>query len=159
MLRFWLFILLISSYLNAAKADDDIKKFVSLKGKITNIRNGPGEEYPVIMTYSGTYMPLAILHRIDDWYMVTDYQDKTGWVKVNLVNGNSKNRNIIFTQDAYIYKVIKDKMVKVAKVEKNMTANLQFCNKKLCKIRMRKWNISGYVQRKSIWGVLENEIL
>jgi len=154
----WYCIFLILYFSNNVFADDEVKKFVSLKGKLTNTRNGPGEEYPVIRVYNETYMPLAILHRIDNWYMVSDFQDKIGWIRVNLVNSNAKARSVILKQDADLCILKLDRCLKIANLKKHISANVIACNKKWCRIRIKSKFLSGWIKRDVVWGVLENEI-
>lgn len=140
--------------------DDEIKKFVSLKGKLVNLRNGPGDEYKIIRVYSGTKMPLAILHRVDNWYMVSDNKDNTGWIRVNLVNSNAKLRTVIFktTQDICRFPSF-DNCKKIDKIQKDEIGILHRCNGRFCRVKFPQKNIAGWVDQKQIWGVLKNEIL
>ena len=151
-------ILTLSLVLNA-KADDELRKFVSLKGKAVNIRNGPGEEYKVIRSYDKTKMPLSIIHRIDNWYMVKDYQDNIGWLRVNLVNSNSKQRTIIMKTNQQIGRFPSEKTIFTGEIKKSEVAILEKCNLEFCRIKMPEKNLAGWIARSSLWGVGQNEII
>ena len=153
--------IIISIFLLAcdAKSDDELKKFVSLKGKIVNIRNGPGEEYKVIRSYDKTKMPLSIIHRIDNWYMVKDYQDNIGWLRVNLVNSNAKYRTIIMKANHQITRFPSENSTSVGEIKKSEIAILEKCNLTFCRIKIPEKNLAGWIGRASLWGVGQNEVV
>lgn len=139
-----------------------ITKFVSLKGKQTNVRGGPSEEYKILRVYDKTFMPLEILHKIDNWYMISDYQNQSGWIRANLVNHNKKRRSVIFQTNAELcrFPVLKDKQCKkIATVDKGVVGIIRSCNKTWCNVKFDKYYISGFVKRENIWGLINSEIL
>ncbi len=155
-----LVIFLYFSGVNFALCDDEIQKFVSLKGRQVNLRNGPGDEYKIIRVYDKTKMPLAILHRVDNWYMVSDYKENIGWVRVNLANSSIKSRTVIFkTQQDLCRFPSRDNCVKIGRANKDEVGILHKCNGRFCRIKFVEKNISGWVDQRQIWGVLKDEIL
>ncbi len=145
-----------------AISDAIIHKFVALKGKRTNVRAGPGEDYKIIRVYDKTNMPLEILHRIDNWYMISDYQEKIGWIRVNLVASGQKKRKAIFQIDTKLCHtpvVDLQKCIGIARVDRGIVGTIRSCNKTWCSVILDKYYISGFAPRKNIWGITSDEVL
>lgn len=159
----YLFFLIFLFFVQNSFANEDFQKFVSLKGNDANVRNGPGEEYKILFTYAKTNMPLEILHRIDNWYMIRDYKNQIGWLKINLVTSGRKSRKIIVKSDLinlcrFPVQNMKD-CVSLAKITKDVVARIKSCNKTWCRIVLEKHNLSGWVNRGGIWGIGDDEIM
>lgn len=135
-------------------------KFVSLRGRETNMRNGPSEEYKILMTYYKTKMPLEVMHKVDDWFMVRDFNQNSGWVISRLVSSNKKARTIILNESAYLCKLpVTDiaKCVILKKMQRGLVANLKKCNSAWCRIVIEEEKISGWVLRYKLFGILQDE--
>ncbi len=59
---------------------------VSISANKINIRSGPGKQYRVKWEY-GKGFPLQVIDSQDGWYKVKDFENDTGWVFKQLVNG------------------------------------------------------------------------
>ena len=59
--------------------------FASLRSGETNIRSGPGQNYPIKFTFKIKAIPMKVISEYDNWNEVRDYQGQTGWVSQNLL--------------------------------------------------------------------------
>lgn len=110
----------------AARQIAEVDYFVSLRSNDTNIRSGPGQNYPVKFSFKLRGLPLRVIREYDNWNEVEDYEGQAGWVSKalltkkrtlmvrtskNFVNMHSKNNEksrIIFRlEDKVIGKYLK----------------------------------------------------
>ncbi|WP_035276382.1 SH3 domain-containing protein [Desulforegula conservatrix] len=59
-------------------------KTIVTKNRKSNIRKGPGKEYPVLFT-AGKGVPFLVLETKKDWYKVRHSDGDTGWVFKSLI--------------------------------------------------------------------------
>ena len=75
LLAFLVSLLLSLSLLSPAMA----REMVSVKGKLVNMRSGPGTGYPVNWQLEKGY-PLQIIARKGIWLKVRDFENDQGWI-------------------------------------------------------------------------------
>lgn len=76
----WLFcVLLICLMLTPAA----FAQRLSVKGKVANIRSGPGTNYEVIWQAEQNY-PIEVLQTQGDWVLFKDYENDKGWISKGL---------------------------------------------------------------------------
>ena len=122
--------------------------FISIKSK-SNLRAGPGKQYPINWTLKLPNMPVKVLEKNSTYTRVELYDGTKGWVWNATV---SKKKFYIIIEDTYIF----DKNLnKIALVKKNVLFNQIKCDvlisdKVYCKVAID--GIKGYLYKKSIWG-------
>lgn len=94
-----------------------------VKGKVANIRSGPGTNYEVIWQAEQNY-PIEVIQTQGDWILFKDYENDKGWISkgltastqtvivknptVNVRSGASTNNPIVFkAQKGTPFKVLK----------------------------------------------------
>ncbi len=122
--------------------------FISIKSK-SNLRAGPGQQYPINWTLKLPNMPVKVLEKNSTYTRVELYDGTKGWVWNATV---SKKKFYIITEDTYIFDKNHNK---IALVKKNVLFNQVKCDviifdKVYCKVARD--GIKGYLDKKSIWG-------
>ena len=122
--------------------------YVSLRSDEVNLRNGPGNEYPIKYVYQLKDMPLKVIGEYDNWYKVKDKDNDEGWVNKNLT---SKKRTMIIVNGTQImYKKDNTKSNPIFRLEENVVVKYDKCNQNWCKIEIN--NKTGWVQSQNVWG-------
>ena len=125
------------------------ENFVSIKST-TNLRAGPGKQYPINWTLILRNMPVKILEKDKVYSKVELHDGTTGWIWNATI---SNKQNLIVIKDAFIF----DKKKKnIAFAKKYVVLEKLKCNEvisdiKACKIKFQ--NIKGYIEEKNIWGI------
>ena len=82
-------------YSNTLANSSEIKEvnyFSSLRGEETNVRAGPGHQYPIKFIYIIKSAPIKVISEYDNWCEIEDYEKQTGWVSKTLL---TKKRTIM----------------------------------------------------------------
>jgi len=134
----------------------DIPRFVSLKSEEANLRVGPSVNYPIAIKYLQKNLPIEVIGEFDVWRQIKDYENNIGWLHKSLIKGeryiltvNRKGGN------TYIYN--RPNGNKIGNIKRYNILLLKKCLLNWCKVHHK--DINGWVTKKSIWGVYENEIL
>jgi SH3-like domain-containing protein len=76
----------------ATQQIQEVNYFASLRSNETNIRSGPGSNYPVKFTFKLRDLPVKIVSEYDNWSEIEDYEGSRGWVAQNLI---TKKRHLM----------------------------------------------------------------
>ncbi len=135
-------------------SDLKIPRFVTLKSNRVNMRAGPGKEYPIQWEYQRQGLPLKVIGEFDVWRKVTDHDGIVGWMHVRTL---SIKRMVLVTDTTVkVHRRSNEDSPIVAVAEQGVIAELESCRGNWCKIKTEQ--VSGWLQRNSIWGLLEGEI-
>ena len=85
------FLVIISTDAFANRTIQNVSYYASLRSGETNVRAGPGQNYPVKFTFKLRGMPVRVVSEYDNWSEIEDYENQTGWVMQSLL---TDNRNI-----------------------------------------------------------------
>ena len=131
-----------------------IPRYVSLKVKEANARRGPSLSHKIDWIYKRQNMPLEIYAEYENWRRVRDFEGLGGWVHYTLLSGI---RYVLIKNDLLEMRLLPsiDAQV-IAKVPQHNIATLDKCNKDWCRIIDDGYK--GWVPKKGIWGVYENEL-
>lgn len=158
MTRFFiaLTLIFISTFAHAA----EVPRFVSLSADKVFLRAGPGKQYPVVMIYQQRGFPVEIIREFDHWRKIQDREGYNGWVYKGLL---SVQRTALVQEpdnlNATIWLNREDNKnsQKVAKVEPDAILYLKECSDSWC--RASSQGITGWIERKYLWGIYDNEII
>jgi len=128
-----------------------LPRFVTLKSGEVNGRSGPGETYPIQWVYQRKNLPVEVITEFKMWRRIRDIDGDQTWVHQALLKGE---RYGIMSQDSEIYDDENSDDV-VAKFKKGVQAKIVECKKSQCELQYGK--ISGWTDRKNIWGVYDDE--
>ena len=110
--------------------------------------------YPVDWVYLKQDMPVEIIAEFEHWRKIRDFEDKEGWVHQHMLSG----RRTVRTMRADVLKraASRDSLAS-AKFEKGVVGKILACPEKasVCKVDFAGYQ--GWVDKKILWGVYENE--
>ena len=143
-----IFLLILLILLTTKLHADENIKFLSLKNKEVNLRQGPSFEYPVKLIYKKKYLPVVIIDRSETWRKIRDFKNNSGWIHISQLTNkktaiNMKNNSIIYKKSTIYSKPI-------AKLELGRLLIIKKCKEKWCKVQTQ--NFKGWMLKKYLWG-------
>ena len=143
-LFFFYFLILNFNYANSVEK----KKFLSLKKKEVNLRQGPSKNHPIKLVYKKKYLPVEIIDNSDNWRKIKDFENNSGWIHISLLSGKKSalslhNNSIIYSSNTTYSKPL-------VRVEKGRLLFIKKCKLLWCKVSSGKY--IGWIQKKSLWG-------
>jgi SH3-like domain-containing protein len=154
------FLLLVGASRPTTAADEDaslkIPRFVSLHADQVNLRTGPGRQYPIEWVLTKKDMPVEIVAQFEHWRRIRDWEGTEGWVQQHMVAGK---RTVIVAKGGVrpVYRLPDPASAEVARAQPGVIARLLECRGPLCRVEAD--DISGWMRRSDIWGVLPDETL
>ena len=146
-----------ASYANIGKETGlEIPRFVSLKSNDANIRVGPSMNYPIEIKYVIKNYPLKVLEEYKDWRKVEDFKKNIGWIHKSLISGT--RTGIVLSKDNQHIELLNtlDGNI-IGEIGKDNIVNLEKCKTNWCLVSAG--NFKGWMDKKYIWGVKQNEII
>ncbi len=135
-----------------------IPRFVSLSKQITNVRAGPGQQYPIKWVYKKQGLPVEIILEYDHWRKIRDHEGGEGWVYKTLLSGHRtaliSGEEVVYAYDRNPLKFA-DKAKAVMALEPLSLVSINSCEESVCFIKVS--DLSGWIKIKSLWGVYEAE--
>ena len=139
----WLLCLLLLE-MNLLNAEE---KFLSLKKNKTNVRYGPGLDYPIKYIYRKVNLPVKQIDKKENWRRVIFLDNNSGWIHWSqLKQANS----VIATKEKILFKKPSNFSEPIAKLEKGRLLIIRNCEVEWCNIETN--NYTGWVKIKNIWG-------
>ena len=130
-----------------------VPRYVTLKFDEANLRAGPGLEYPVLWQYRTPNLPVRVDAEFGIWRKIVDHDGTAGWMHGSVL---SLSRMALVKNDmAKIHKNPDLSSTVIALAERYALMELQACPKAWCRVKAA--NISGWIKRKAIWGLLQTE--
>ncbi|MGH1404401.1 MAG: SH3 domain-containing protein [Alphaproteobacteria bacterium] len=135
-----------------------IPRFVSLSKDEVNVRAGPGKQYPVKWVMMRKGLPVEVVLEFEHWRKVKDHEGQEGWVYHTLLSGK---RTALILGDDNVAAYEKETFSSNKKVRINIylepfsKVNVEKCVPQSCLVSAVGY--SGWVERKSLWGVYEHE--
>lgn len=162
---FFLIILLFSKDVIATKFEPH---YASIKSSEVNVRKGPNVRYSIDWVYRKKGEPVEVIAQFEHWNRIRDITGDEGWVKSVMLN--KKRTGIIIASPpkninkeagevklfANLYRKADSSSNIFAKVESSKRVSIEQCQKQWCKIKVN--DISGWMEKKYIWGVHVNEV-
>lgn len=135
-----------------------LPRMVSLRSDNIYARKGPGKKYPIEWIYKQKGAPLEIINEFELWRQVRDWEGSTSWIHKTLLTGRRFVKIITPGENNIYGKPNCDSKI-IAKVEDGVIGEIKKCPKKseFCLIKFD--TIEGWVLKKNVFGVYENEVL
>jgi SH3-like domain-containing protein len=152
------FILLIILALSfTAKADNKklpLPRFAAIKSNEVNARSGPTTKSLIEWVFIKKGEPIEIIAEYEQWRQVRDVDGDGGWIHSSVLTGK---RSVIITgnKEVGLTKTSNPHSKVIAKLMPNVRCFLNKCKEDYCQIRCKDY--LGWVSKKLIWGVYEND--
>jgi SH3-like domain-containing protein len=129
-MRLFVFIICLLTVSTTTFAEET--RIVSLKNTTTNVRAGPGTQYPILWVFKRQGWPVRIISEYQYWYKVEDHEGETGWIYKNLL---SNTHTVIVSEGKPVIMYVDTEMTKpVMKLSANVTLTLDRCTPYLCQV-------------------------
>jgi SH3-like domain-containing protein len=126
------------------------EKFLSLKKNKTNVRYGPGLDYPIKYIYRKINLPVKQIDIKENWRRVIFLDNNSGWIHWSQLKPSN---SVITTKEKVLFKKPSNFSEPLAKLEKGRLLVIKKCEEKWCKIKTSKYN--GWIKIKDIWGFVK----
>ena len=122
------------------------EKFLSLKKSKTNIRYGPGLDYPIKYIYRKINLPVKQIDKKENWRRVIFLDNNSGWIHWSQLKPSN---SIITTEEKILFKKPTNFSEPLAKLEKGRLLVIKKCEEDWCNITTDKY--TGWVKIKNTW--------
>lgn len=142
------FVLIEHSF--AARKISEVDYFVSLRSNNTNVRSGPGQNYPIKFSFKLRGLPLRVIREYDNWNEVEDYEGQAGWISKALLT--KKRTLMIRTSKSFVNMHSKnnEKSRIIFRLENKVLGKYLKCLEKWCGIEVN--GKKGWVAKASLFG-------
>ena len=126
------------------------EKFLSLKKNKTNVRYGPGLDYPIKYIYRKVNLPVKQIDKKENWRRVIFLDNNSGWIHLSQLKPSN---SIITLEEKIFFKKPTNFSEPLAKLEKGRLLVINICEEEWCNIRTDKY--TGWVKTRNIWGSIK----
>jgi SH3-like domain-containing protein len=123
------------------------EKFLSLKKNKTNVRYGPGIDYPIKYIYRKVNLPVKQIDKKENWRRVLFLDNNSGWIHVSQVK---KSNSIIILEKKILFKNPSNFSEPFVRLEKGRLLVIKKCEDNWCNITTN--DFKGWVKIKNVWG-------
>lgn len=153
MIKFLVFLITFFTFLSSSFAEQKIvptNYFASLRANETNVRSGPGPNYPIKFTFKIKAIPVRVINEYDNWSEIEDFEGQTGWVSQSLVT--KKRTLMIRTSKSFINMHSKnnEKSRILYRLENNVIGDYIKCVEDWCGVKIN--NKKGWIQKADLYG-------
>jgi len=138
------FLCLSLLFIQSINAED---KFLSLKKNKTNIRYGPGLDYPIKYIYRKANLPVKQIDKKENWRRVVFLDNNSGWIHWSQLKPSN---SFIVIEEKILFKKPSNFSEPLAKLEKGRLLVFKKCERDWCSITTA--NYKGWVKIENIWG-------
>ena len=140
----FLFLCLSLLFIQSISAEE---KFLALKKNKTNVRYGPGIDYPIKYIYRKINLPVRQIDIKDNWRRVIFLDNNSGWIHWSQL----KPPNAIITiEEKILFKKPSNFSKPLARLEKGRLLIIKKCEDEWCNIKTDDY--TGWIKVKNIWG-------
>ena len=123
------------------------EKFLSIKKNKTNVRYGPGLDYPIKYIYRKVNLPVKQIDKKENWRRVIFLDNNSGWIHSSQLKPSN---SIVTIEEKILFKKPSNFSKPLAKLEKGRLLVINKCEEDWCNITTSKF--TGWVRIKNIWG-------
>ena len=142
-LAIW-FLCLSLLYTQSISADE---KFLSLKKNKTNVRYGPGLDYPIKYVYRKVNLTVRQIDKKENWRRVVFLDNNSGWIHWSQLK---LSNSIITLEEKILFKKPSNFSEPFVRLEKGRLLVIKKCEDDWCNVTTD--NYTGWIKIKSIWG-------
>jgi len=130
-----------------------IPRYVSLKSNEVNLRVGPSENYPILLSYTSINLPIEIMEENGYWRKIKDHDGNTGWIKKNLLKGT--RYALILKKNDFQLIFSKPEGEKIGEIGQFNIVKIITCLDLWCSIDIEGY--TGWIKKHNLWGVYNEE--
>ena len=123
------------------------EKFLSLKKNKTNVRYGPGIDYPIKYIYRKVNLPVKQIDKKENWRRVIFLDNNSGWIHWSQLKPSN---SIITIEEKILFKEPSNLSEPLARLEKGRLLVIKKCEDDWCNVITD--NYIGWIKAKNIWG-------
>jgi len=123
------------------------EKFLSLKKNKTNVRYGPGIDYPIKYIYRKVNLPVKQIDKKENWRRVVFLDNNSGWIHWSQLKPSN---SIIAIEEKILFKKPSNFSEPLARLEEGRLLVIKKCENKWCNIITDDY--TGWIKVKNIWG-------
>ena len=123
------------------------EKFLSLKKNKTNVRYGPGLDYPIKYIYRKVNLPVKLIDKKENMRRVIFLDNNSGWIHRSQLK---ESRSIIILEEKILFKKPSNFSRPVARLEKGRLLVIKKCKDDWCNVSTNKYK--GWIKTKNVWG-------
>ena len=123
------------------------EKFLSLKKDKTNVRYGPGIDYPIKYIYRKLNLPVKQIDKKENWRRVIFLDNNSGWIHWSQLKPSN---SIITLNEKILFKGPSDFSEPFARLDKGRLLIIKKCEGNWCKVKTS--NYTGWIKNKNVWG-------
>ena len=138
------FLCLSLLYTQSVSADE---KFLSLKKNKTNVRYGPGLDYPIKYVYRKVNLTVRQIDKKENWRRVLFLDNNSGWIHWSQLKPSN---SIITIEEKILFKKPSNFSEPFARLEKGRLLVIKKCENDWCNVTTDNYN--GWITVKNIWG-------
>ncbi len=145
-----LFSLFLSANSFAARQIEEKNYFASLRASETNVRAGPGQQYPIKFIFKARGVPVRVVSEYDNWNEIEDYEGQSGWVSQSLLT--KKRTLMVQTTQASInmYSKRNEKSRVLYRLKNHVVGDYLNCQDDWCMIKVA--DRKGWVRKNLVFG-------
>lgn len=135
----------------SAQQIQEVNYFASLRTNETNVRSGPGSNYPIKYSFKVKNLPIKVVSEYDNWCEIEDYEGSKGWIAQNLI---TKKRHILTYSKKNLIEMFskKDfKSKKIFNIENYVVGEFIRCEDIWCAIKIK--DRKGWVFSEDLFGI------
>ena len=125
-------------------------KFLSLKKSKTNVRYGPGIDYPIKYIYRKINLPVKEIDKKENWRRVVFLDNNSGWIHWSQLKPSN---SIIAIKEKILFKKPSHFSEPIVRLEKGRLLVIKECEDNWCNITTDSY--AGWVKVKNIWGSIK----
>ena len=123
------------------------EKFLSLKKNKTNVRYGPGLDYPVKYIYRKINLPVKQIDKKENWRRVIFLDNNSGWIHQSQLKSSN---SVIILEKKILFKKASSFSEPFARLEKGRLLVIKKCEDEWCNVTTN--SHKGWIKNKNVWG-------
>ena len=122
-------------------------KFLSLKKNKTNVRYGPGLDYPIKYIYRKVNLPVKQIDKKENWRRVIFLDNNSGWIHWSQLKPSN---SIITIEEKIFFKKPSNFSEPFARLEKGRLLVIKKCEDGWCNVTTDSY--TGWIKDQNVWG-------
>ncbi len=135
-----------------------LPRFASLKQQQTNVRVGPGTQYPIRWIYQQRGLPVEIIAEFGNWRRIRGSDSSDGWVHRALLSARRLALAAPWsTASVNLRARPSERAAVVARLQPQVLVQVNRCDRIWCAVDVPEHDLHGYVRQVKLWGVYPDE--